>query len=185
MIADEVTLIDEDDRVIGSLDKRTAHRIPARLHRAISVFLFREVGSTIEVLLQQRSEEKIVGARLWANTVCGNVWPGESYAACADRRLEYELQITDTALEDIYTFRYSAPCNEVYEENELDHIFAGWFAGSVQPNPHEVLDTVWVSWQSVLEKKLPGRELTPWFSQMLDSSAVRAAITAYLERRNV
>ncbi|MDQ5950941.1 MAG: isopentenyl-diphosphate Delta-isomerase, partial [Patescibacteria group bacterium] len=67
---DQVTLITEQDEVIGTMDKIEAHRGDGKLHRASSVFLFKKSeDGEVELLVQQRSDKKIVGAGQWANTV--------------------------------------------------------------------------------------------------------------------
>lgn len=183
MIPDEVTLVTEDDRAIGAMDKIVAHRNPAHLHRAISVFLLRKTNTGVEVLLQQRSNKKIVGALQWANTACGNVLPGETYEACALRRLNTELGITDVLIEDIYTLRYSVACNAEYGENEIDHIFAGWYNEFVKINPHEVAAIKWESWESLAQHKQEfGLPLTPWFKIMLEDALLMKTINTFIQR---
>ncbi|MGD9129411.1 MAG: NUDIX domain-containing protein [Candidatus Woesebacteria bacterium] len=87
-IQEKLALVDQDDREIGVMEKYQVHENPPKLHRAVSVWLINDNG---EVLFQKRSKKKIVGAGLWANTICGNVRLGESYKACAFRRLKEEL----------------------------------------------------------------------------------------------
>src|SRR3989344_433383 len=97
-----VTLVDESDQVIGEMERIEAHNGDAFRHRAISVYLFRRsANGKIELLIQRRAAKKFTGAHQWANTVCGNVWPGESYEACAYRRLQVELNITDVQIKPI------------------------------------------------------------------------------------
>lgn len=166
---DLVTLVTEQDVVLGSMDKIEAHRGEGKLHRASSVFLFRNSQATghIEFLIQKRSEKKIVGAGQWANTVCGNVWPDESYEACARRRLSFELGITDESLklQDAEMFRYQAKCNEEFSENEIVHIFVGWYDGGVNPNVDEVADWRWAKWEDArsLKEIETGWQWAPWF----------------------
>lgn len=169
---DLVTLVDEYDNVLGQMDKIEAHRGEGRLHRAISVFLFRynEVGE-LELLIQQRSSLKIVGAEQWANTVCGNVWPGESYEACARRRLRHELGINaeDLQLADVHNFLYQVKCNDEFSEHEMDRIFVGMFGEKVEPNAEEVSKTTWVRWLDVQDeawRKKSAFKWAPWFELM-------------------
>lgn len=147
MQKDEVTLVDLDGNLVGRADKYEAHKHPAQLHMAVSVWLFNENS---EVLLQQRSDEKIVGAGWWGNTVCGNVWPTETYFDCAHRRLKHELGISGVELKPIYKFAYQAYCNEQYGENELDQVYMGKYSGVVTPNPKEVSEYAWVSFDELL-----------------------------------
>ncbi len=143
---DQVTLVDESDQIVGQMDKRAAHRYPLFLHRAVSVWLFRREGS--ELLLQQRSQDKITGAGWWGNTICGNVWPGESYLECAHRRLREELRIETPVLQPQQLFQYKAYVNGEYGEWEMDQVFVGKYDGDVKPNPEEASDYQWVDWQA-------------------------------------
>lgn len=155
---DLVTLVDEKDNVVGEMNKVEAHRGDGVLHRASSVFLFRKNHSSqkIELLLQKRSENKIVGAHQWGNTVCGNVWPTENYLDCAERRLQNELGI-DTSelllLEDVYNFSYHVRCNEEFSEREIDHVFFALPQNNeliILPSSQEVSDYLWVEWNDLM-----------------------------------
>lgn len=180
-MSDQVTLVNELDQVIGFLDKVEAHRGQGQLHRAISVFLFRKKQGKIEILLQQRSLQKIVGGGQWANTVCGNVWPGESYEACAQRRLAYELGIQLSHLTHVAVFRYQVPCNELFSENEIDHVFAAWYEGTLTPNPAEVIDYQWVDWEEVLAGlSSVSMQLAPWATMLLADSIVSAGLQKFI-----
>lgn len=150
MIEELISLVTIQDVEIGVADKFEAHRYPAQLHRAISVWI---QNNQDEVLLQKRSDQKIVGAGWWANTVCGNVWHGESYEACAVRRLQHELGIGIDAslLKKQKKFEYKAYCNEVYGEHEMDQLFVMQnLEASVRANPAEVAETLWVPWDELL-----------------------------------
>ncbi len=175
-MSDKVTLVNEQDEVIGEMDKIEAHRGKAHLHRAISVYLFRKNPETevTELLVQQRSHKKIVGALQWANTACGNVWPGESYEACARRRLMFELGISVNAqelpLHPVEKFIYQVQCNAEFSEHEMDQVFAGWYDGAVTPNPDEVAAVEWVSWEPVQDaehRALQQKDWAPWFKIMM------------------
>jgi isopentenyl-diphosphate delta-isomerase len=141
---DRVILVNERDEVVGEMDKIEAHRLGGTLHRASSVLLFNAKG---EVLLQQRSSSKIVGAGQWANTCCGNVRPGETYEQCAVRRLREELGIENVALRPLIKFQYFAACNAEFSEKEIDQIFVGEFSGVAEPNSLEVQNTRWENWR--------------------------------------
>ena len=69
----EVILVNENDEVIGSMEKIEAHQ-KAILHRAFSIFIFNEKG---EMLLQQRASNKYHSPNLWTNACCSHPMPGE------------------------------------------------------------------------------------------------------------
>ncbi len=183
---DLVTLVDERDVVLGSMDKVEAHRWPGPLHRASSVFLLRrnEAGE-LELLIQQRSSQKIVGAGQWANTCCGNVWPGESYIECAERRLQVELGIEGVQLQPITKVRYQAQCNQEFGENEIATIFVAVASPALSPNPAEVADTAWIS-LTELQKQIvdPGQleRYAPWFRIFIAEQQVLEIATAVAEQ---
>lgn len=169
---DLVTLVDDQDHVIGQMDKIEAHRGEGKLHRAISVFLFNDQG---QLLIQKRSNKKIVGAGQWANTCCGNVRPGESYHGCADRRLREELGITQVDLRPVLKFQYFARCNDLFSEREIDQVFYGTYDGQVTPNPDEVAEFQWVAFEDVYENKA-GLDFAPWFVIMLQNKVLVTAL---------
>lgn len=210
---DRVILVDESDHPIGTMDKYEAHRHGASLHRAISVYLFRNVGTQTEpnweVLLQQRSAQKIVGGGMWANTVCGNVRPGESYRECAYRRLREELglptlQIEASGLEAVYKFLYFAECNEEFSEREIDQVFVGVVDDSLAlwVHPDEVTQTKWVSFDKIAvwgnqPDGLTGSDVSggkdqtskdmivaPWFILMMRDNELLTTLKLVLDTRS-
>lgn len=161
---DKVTLVTPQDEVIGSMDKVEAHRGEGKLHRAISVFLFNKKG---ELLLQQRSAKKIVGALQWANTCCGNVRPNETYLECAVRRLREELGIEGVTLTPLTKFTYQVKCNEEFSEFEIDQVFKGYFNGDIKVNPNEVHKIEWVGFSELLKGiNNHSRPYAPWVYEM-------------------
>ncbi|HRV31587.1 MAG TPA: isopentenyl-diphosphate delta-isomerase, partial [Kiritimatiellia bacterium] len=85
---EQVILVDEADREIGSMEKVAAHKNGGTRHRAFSVFVFDEQGRW---LLQQRAAGKYHFAGLWTNACCSHPRPGETTEAAAHRRLVEEL----------------------------------------------------------------------------------------------
>lgn len=176
---DQVILVDENDQQIGTMDKVDAHRGDGLRHRAISVFLFNSEG---KLLIQERSQKKIVGAGQWANTCCGNVRPTESYQECALRRLREELGITDVQINPIHKFEYHTRCNAEFSEFEIDTVFFGEYDGEVTPNPDEVARVEWKEPsflpQELAEDKRTATDITtqkyaPWFHILCEQPPVQ------------
>ncbi|CAM9097039.1 unnamed protein product [Hapterophycus canaliculatus] len=166
MVKDEVIALDENDQIVGHVNKYMSHRfVPGTprgiLHRAFSVFLFDQDG---KLLLQKRAASKITFPNVWTNTCCshplfgyepsevdqpedlkdGSV-PGVKNAAV--RKLAHELGI---AAEDvpIDSFKfltrlhyYAADVvthgpNAPWGEHEIDYILFIQVDGSLQMKPH-------------------------------------------------
>lgn len=178
----QVVLIDEQDQELGTMGLVEAHQGEEMLHRASSVFLFRKNQTKVELLVQQRSAEKIVSAKMWANTACGNVAPGQSYLDCAQDRLKIELGIEGAELTELLPYRYQVRCNDQYSENEITTIFAGWYDGETKPNVEEVSQTRWVDWQQLTQDKfLDELDLAPWTQLMISEEKVVKLVNKFLE----
>jgi len=78
-------IVDSQDTVIGTTDKKTAHA-EGQLHRVAAVFVFNEAG---ELYVQQHPRDG-----KWDHSVGGHVSKGETYAEAAAREAEEELGIT-------------------------------------------------------------------------------------------
>jgi isopentenyl-diphosphate Delta-isomerase len=133
MQREEVILVDEADRPLGTMEKMEAHQ-KALLHRAFSVFIFNSKG---EMLLQQRAPQKYHSAGLWTNACCSHPRPGEDTRDAAVRRLREELGFT-TDLEKIFDFTYKSELENGLTEFEFDHVFVGAYDEDVYPNEREV-----------------------------------------------
>ena len=162
---EEVILVDEAGREIGSAEKLEAHRNGGRLHLAFSIVLFNRNGET---LLQRRSKRKYHFGGLWTNACCGHPRPGEVLAEAARRRLREELGV-DTDLCEVISFLYRATHpRSGLSEHEVDHVFAGQLDAEPRPDPEEIDDLRWIE-RAELERDVavhPER-YTPWFAQLV------------------
>jgi isopentenyl-diphosphate delta-isomerase len=154
----QVILVDRNDKILGIEDKIKAHQGKAKLHRAISVQLFNRNG---ELLIQQRSKFKRLFPLVWANTVCTDVRPYETYQQAAKRRLKEEFGLI-TKLRPAFKFYYSAKWGNG-GEREIDQVFFGLAAGCPQPDYREIAG--WQYQQLEAVKKMAG--LAPWFQLIL------------------
>jgi len=156
---EEVILVDESDRPLGTMEKMEAHR-RAVLHRAFSVFIFNSRG---EMLLQQRAQEKYHSAGLWTNACCSHPRPGEDTREAAMRRLREELGFT-TPLEELFHFIYKSEFDNGLTEYEFDHVFVGTYDDAIHPNIAEVSDFRYYSTENIREHLQHGPDkFTSWF----------------------
>ena len=134
-MSEQVILVNEQDQVLGSMEKMEAHR-KALLHRAFSVFIFNDKG---EMLLQQRALSKYHSGGLWTNACCSHPRPEENIYDAAVRRLEEEMGFR-TELSKRFEFVYQTSFENGLTEYEYDHVFTGTFNGEILPDSHEVKD---------------------------------------------
>lgn len=152
-------LVDKNDKEIGFEEKDKCHINPAKLHRAFSIFIFNKKG---EMLLHKRSSKKKTWPGFWANACCSHPRKGEILGDATKRRLKEELGFT-CKLTEIFKFQYDAKYDEKYGENEVDHVFIGFYNGEVKPNKNEVDDWKFIAVSDLLrDVKSHPDKYTPW-----------------------
>jgi len=176
MDSQEVILVDEMDREVGTMEKMDAHYTP-NLHRAFSVFVFNTKG---QMMLQQRAKNKYHSGGLWTNTCCSHPFPSEKTEAAALRRLQEEMGFT-TTLTKAFEFIYQADFDNGLTEYEYDHVFIGLYDGEVLPVREEVENYCYKSFEEVKSdlQQTPWM-YTEWFKIALPKLEVFMAGTALL-----
>lgn len=142
-----VVLVDEQDRVLGTMPKAAVHGAVTPLHRAFSAFVFRTGDK--KLLLQRRSAKKLTWPLVWSNSCCGHPGLGESNVDAARRRLHVELGLAPTFLEEVAPYRYCFTRDGVME-NEICPILVGLVASEPSLNRDEVQEVRWVGWDAFL-----------------------------------
>jgi isopentenyl-diphosphate delta-isomerase len=145
---EEVVLVDEDDRVLGTMSKSVVHGAATPLHRGFSLFLFDRTG---RLLLQQRSHTKTTWPLAWSNSVCGHPALHESNIDAAQRRLAYELGMSAAHIKEISSYRFTFVHDGVME-NEICPILVGLTDEEPKPNPEEVEAVRWIAWPEFLQE---------------------------------
>jgi isopentenyl-diphosphate delta-isomerase len=138
--AEQLILVDAEDRELGVGDKLQAH-LTGTLHRAFSIFVF---DNQKQLLIQKRALTKYHSGGLWSNTVCGHPRPGENTIDAAHRRLKEEMGF-DCELCFTFGFLYRAELSNQLIEHEYDHVFVGNFDGEPHPETLEVAAWRWIS----------------------------------------
>lgn len=144
MKEENVILVDEKDKQIGTMPKMEAHE-KALLHRAFSVFIMNDKGET---MLQQRAADKYHSPLLWTNTCCSHQRVGESNIEAGKRRLQEEMGFV-TDLDELFSFIYKAPFDNGLTEHEFDHVMIGSYDGEPDIDPAEVADWKWMKPEAV------------------------------------
>ena len=178
LMAEAVICVAEDDTVIGPMSKFETHQGAGHYHRAFSVLLFNSKG---EMLLQQRSADKVTFPNVWANACCSHPLHSQEemetenamgVKRAAVRKLEQELGIDpSTVSTDDMVFmtkmRYAARMNHEWIEREVDHILVMCADVEINPNPNEVANIMWVNHDEMeamlIEERPPEQAIAPWF----------------------
>jgi|SRR6266702_3460032 len=144
-----VVLVNDNNEQIGVMPKLEAHHSDTHLHRAFSCYVFNQEG---KFLVTQRALSKKVFPGVWTNSCCGHPGPGEKTETAIKRRLQFELGLTpDTTKVVLPKFRYRAEMNDIVE-NEICPVYIATVLKEPKPNPGEVEDYEWVTWDEFLKR---------------------------------
>lgn len=164
-------VVDEHDRVTGSLPRREVHRRKLR-HRAVHLLVVNAAG---KVFLHKRSRTKDLFPGFWDSSAAGHVGAGEDYDQTAVRELAEELGCRperpprrlfkieareETGQEFVWVYRVAAEgpftlqpdeieCGDWFTPDEIDR----WLA----ERPHEIAPALLYLWPLAREKLGAGR----------------------------
>lgn len=157
---EQVVLVDDVGRPIGTADKATVHGASTPRHLAFSCYGFDRDG---RLLVTQRARSKRTFPGVWTNTCCGHPAPGEPMQRAIERRLRHELGLTATGLRVVLPdFGYRASDGTV-EEHELCPVFVCRIDDDPRVRPDEVDDWRWEPWTTFLAAAAdPGSGVSPW-----------------------
>jgi isopentenyl-diphosphate delta-isomerase len=173
-VTEELILVDDQDREVGTKSKEDCHLGQGVLHRAFSIFIFNHRD---ELLLQKRSAQKPLWPSYWSNTCCSHPRNGESMERAVRRRLVEELGI-ESPLEYLFKFKYHAQYGAIGSEREFCWVYYGRFDGNPDVNVNEI-----EAWRFVdlpcLDAELADspESFTPWLQ--LEWAQIK---TSYLSR---
>jgi len=167
---DHVVLLSTDREPVGSAPRAYVHTRDTPLHLAFSLYVFNESG---EVLLTRRALTKRTWPGVWTNTCCGHPRPGEDMVEAIRRRLTDELGLAvDELVCVLPDFAYTATDASGIVENEVCPVFSTVLAHPIpalSPNPAEVVDWEWVTWESLAESaRLTPFIFSPWAVRQLE-----------------
>lgn len=139
---DQVVLLDEDGKAIGTALKSSVHGTDTALHLAFSCHVVNRHG---EVLVTRRALDKRTWPGVWTNSFCGHPRPAEPLLAAVRRRADYELGLTLSDIElALPLFRYRATDANGIVEHEVCPVYTARADEEPVLNPLEVVDAQWV-----------------------------------------
>lgn len=160
-----VELVDEDDNIIGTIEKEEAHR-QGLLHRVAAIYLTNKQG---EILVQVRDDGRI------EHSASGHVEISETYLDAAKRELEEELGVTNVDLREI------GACKSKNEKGVRRHYYRVY---EVEANPVKLQqkEVQAVIWKDPLEV---WKEMQVNDSRKLYSGGFRHTLKLYLETKHL
>lgn len=162
MSVENVVLLDDDGKPIGTMKKSQVHGPKTPLHLAFSVLIFDERGN---ILLTRRAINKRTWPGVWTGSCCGHPQPHEPLEAAIARRVPQELGCSFKNLICIEpTFRYKAVSAEGIVENEVCPVYTATIEGTLCPNSDEVAEYRWCRISDIkAAAKHASFLLSPWF----------------------
>jgi isopentenyl-diphosphate delta-isomerase len=171
---EEVVLLSEDGRPIGTAPKAAVHTADTPLHLAFSCYVFDEDG---RLLVTRRALSKLTWPGVWTNSCCGHPGPGEDVADAVLRRLDSELGLrVDRVWPVLPDFRYRAVMANGVVENEVCPVFRALVPAGTVPEPaaDEVEEFRWIPWHDFARDVLSGEfEVSPWSRLQVEELAGR------------
>ena len=158
---EHVVLLDRRGRPRGTAAKATVHDADTPLHAAFSCYV---VDADGRVLLTRRAATKRTWPGTWTNACCGHPQLGEALEEAVRRRLRQELGVeAGRVAVAIPDFAYRAVMEDGTVEHELCPVLVAELAGEPSPDPDEVDDVAWASWDDLRERVATDpRSLSPW-----------------------
>ncbi|KQV06607.1 isopentenyl-diphosphate Delta-isomerase [Leifsonia sp. Root112D2] len=154
--SEQVVLLNEEGREIGTADKSSVHGRETPLHLAFSCYVFNAEG---QVLIARRALLKKAWPGVWTNSFCGHPQPAETMLNAVRTRAAYELGMTLSEIElALPLFRYRATDAAGVVENEMCPVYLAVSASEPDPRPREVMETRWIEPLDLAESM----RRTPW-----------------------
>ncbi len=157
---EELILVNEKDEIIGYETKAKCHEGEGLLHRAFSIFIF---NSKNELLIQKRSNKKLLWHDYWSNSCCSHPRKGETMEIATQRRLFEELGL-ENPLKFEFKFQYQDKFKNIGSERELCYVFTGYNDKLPIINQDEISDWRYINKQELLSQINKKTDMfTPWF----------------------
>lgn len=162
-MANLIAIVDSNDNVTGYDEKQKVH-VEGMLHRAFSIFVFNSDG---KLMLHQRALGKYHSPGLWTNTCCSHLPAGMEMEQAVHQRLMEEMGF-DVDLEFIEKFHYRIDFDNGLTENEIDHIYIGFYDDHPKPNASEVEHYEWIDLPDLKKDiELNPQKYTYWLKHIM------------------
>ncbi|MDD5055895.1 MAG: isopentenyl-diphosphate Delta-isomerase [Candidatus Peribacteraceae bacterium] len=145
-----VILVDEQNHATGTMEIVAAHSGEGTLHRAFSVYVFSPDKSSL--IIQQRSNKKMLFPLIWANTCCSHPLEKEEMIASGQRRLKEELGFSvPLKAGPSFVYRAKDPDGKGSEYEHVTTLIGTAPKGIVvRPDPDEAAAWKWIDIPTLL-----------------------------------
>ncbi|MFC4903150.1 isopentenyl-diphosphate Delta-isomerase [Kocuria oceani] len=173
---EEVVLLDDAHRPVGTAPKAEVHTTDTPLHLAVSCYVLGDDG---RLLLTRRALAKKTWPGVWTNSFCGHPAPGEDFEEAVARRAGQELGFAVTGVTEVLPdFRYRAVDASGVVENEFCPVYVARAAGQPQPLPAEVAEVAWITPEELFAAaEAAPFLLSPWLLEQIADGRLRRALT--------
>lgn len=160
----KLILVDKKDKIVGYGNKEKCHRGRGILHRAFTIFIS---NSKNQVLIQKRSQNKLLWPLFWETSCSSHPQKGENIFKTAKKRLKKELGV-NCQLKLVAKFQYQTSYKDIGSENEICSILTGRYDGIIRPDPKEVADWKWAGLKELKKDIIKNpRKYTLWLKMGL------------------
>jgi isopentenyl-diphosphate Delta-isomerase len=167
---EQVVLVDDEGRPLGTAPKATVHGRDTPLHLGFSCYVF---DADDHLLVTRRALDKRTFPGVWTNSFCGHPAPGEPLSYAVQRRAadELGLEVGEPRLV-LPQFRYRAEMGGIVEL-ELCPVLSVHVDRSepLRPRADEVAAWSWEPWDDVVASVSRGREVSVWCREQVTELA--------------
>jgi isopentenyldiphosphate isomerase len=135
---DEITYVDENDKVIGYGTREDAIT-NGIIHRIARVFVFNTKG---QLLIQLRSPDVDLAGK-WDQSAAGHVDKGEDYPTAAAREANEEIGLPVMPMKEIGVF-YSEEIDNGIMKKRFNGLYSLTYDGELHQDNDEVSEVRWV-----------------------------------------
>jgi isopentenyl-diphosphate delta-isomerase len=182
MAPEEVVLLDEAHRPVGTALKAEVHTTDTPLHLAFSCYVLDDDG---RLLLTRRALAKKTWPGVWTNSFCGHPGPGEPFAETIARRASEELGFAVTGVVEVLPeFRYRSVDASGIVENEFCPVYVARATGQPAPLASEVAETAWITPEQLFAAaEAAPFLLSPWLLEQIADDRLRRALVGPVPAR--
>jgi len=175
-------VVNENGEVIGKDTRYNCHKNSKLLHKVCDVFLFNEKG---EVLLQQRSADKINDPNMWTNSAGGHIESGESEEVGVAKEIKEEVGLKDVKLTKCFSTLTYVYRGDGGNESHFVNVYIGFIHSlcKLTKQDSEVQQLKWFNAKIVAQNNVK-KDMSAEYSEVI-MTFYNTAYKRYLYEKNI